>query len=106
MAGEELLVDPFLSAAGVLTSFDQGGGFWEARTGVESLEAIRHFWRIMVLFLCRGVWKGILGMEGMGRVVIGEEMLRLRIGTLVMQGCWRLMLLGEGINDYSLSFLQ
>jgi transcriptional enhancer factor len=32
-------VDSFLSAASVLTSFDQGGGLWEAGTGVQSFES-------------------------------------------------------------------
>lgn len=32
-------MDPFLSAASVLASFDQGGGLWEAGAGVQSFES-------------------------------------------------------------------
>lgn len=32
-------MDPFLSAANVLTSFDQGGGMWEAPAGLQSFES-------------------------------------------------------------------
>ncbi len=32
-------LDPFLSAAGVLAGFDQGGGLWEAPTGGASFES-------------------------------------------------------------------
>lgn len=39
-AGEEgVHMDPFLSAASVLTSFDQGGSLWEAGMGVQSFES-------------------------------------------------------------------
>jgi len=38
-SGEDMHVDPFLSAASVLTSFDQGGSLWEVPAGAQSFES-------------------------------------------------------------------